>query len=241
MSDIENTSLGFAIFDSSAYFSFIQKKTEKLVAAMYLITNVIKDNEPIKWTVREKSLELVELSLFMRSASASELSSFFREYRSVADEIVSLVSITRHAGMVSPMNYEVLKNEFDLIMKTIAETEEKHKDTASLGLEFFATENISPISESEKKVQKDKKSGESMSFDKGHTQKAKNSDKNIKNTRKDKILNLLTKRNGLGIKDFSQEMKQVSEKTIQRDLLALVASGVLKKEGDRRWSRYFIK
>ena len=32
----------------------------------------------------------------------------------------------------------------------------------------------------------------------------------------------------------------ISEKTIQRDLAAFTESGVLKKTGDRRWSRYSI-
>lgn len=237
---MENISIGFSIFDSGAYFSFINKKTEKLAAAIYLISNAIKDIEPIKWSVRESSLELVELSLLIRSASVSELGALFKEYRATADEIMCLVSIARHAGLVSPMNYEILKNEFDNIAKTIRETEDKHKDSGSLGLEFFATENAAALQEPGKIIQKDKNIPSTMSFNKGHVQKAKNSGTNLKDTRKDKILNLLRKRNGLGIKDFAEQMNQVSEKTIQRDLLALVASGVLKKEGDRRWSRYFL-
>ena len=32
----------------------------------------------------------------------------------------------------------------------------------------------------------------------------------------------------------------LGEKTLQRELLAMVADGVLKKEGEKRWSRYFI-
>jgi len=32
----------------------------------------------------------------------------------------------------------------------------------------------------------------------------------------------------------------VSEKTIQRELQALVATGAVKKEGERRWTRYSL-
>src|SRR3989344_4315944 len=33
---------------------------------------------------------------------------------------------------------------------------------------------------------------------------------------------------------------QISEKTVQRELSSLVASGVIKQEGEKRWRRYFI-
>ncbi len=44
----------------------------------------------------------------------------------------------------------------------------------------------------------------------------------------------------LTIRDLVDKITGCSEKTIQRELLALVEHGVLKKEGERRWSRYSI-
>lgn len=44
----------------------------------------------------------------------------------------------------------------------------------------------------------------------------------------------------LTIRDLVDKITGCSEKTIQRDLLALVENGVLKKEGERRWSKYSI-
>jgi hypothetical protein len=44
----------------------------------------------------------------------------------------------------------------------------------------------------------------------------------------------------LTIKDFAQKIKGCSEKTIQRELIVMLTSGVLKKEGERRWSKYFL-
>ncbi len=58
--------------------------------------------------------------------------------------------------------------------------------------------------------------------------------------RENKILEILQTRNNLTIKDFSPVIKGCSEKTIQRELLRLVKSGVLNKEGERRWSRYSL-
>lgn len=44
----------------------------------------------------------------------------------------------------------------------------------------------------------------------------------------------------LTIRDLVGKIEGCSEKTIQRELLGLVETGVLKKEGERRWSRYSV-
>lgn len=54
------------------------------------------------------------------------------------------------------------------------------------------------------------------------------------------ILGTLKKGQELTIKDIAVSVTGCSEKTIQRELLALVAKGVLKKKGERRWSRYSL-
>ena len=61
-----------------------------------------------------------------------------------------------------------------------------------------------------------------------------------KNNRQDIILSMLKSGVKLTIKDFAKNIKDCSEKTIQRELLSLVSKGVLKKEGERRWSKYFL-
>lgn len=63
----------------------------------------------------------------------------------------------------------------------------------------------------------------------------------VQDSQKDRraiILSLLQRKDRVNVKDVAQVIKDVSEKTIQRELLALVAQGVLVKEGERRWSTY---
>ena len=62
---------------------------------------------------------------------------------------------------------------------------------------------------------------------------------NSSNTdRKTLILSLIKEKKEIGIADAVHIMKGVSTKTVQRELTAMVGEGILKKEGDRRWSRY---
>lgn len=53
------------------------------------------------------------------------------------------------------------------------------------------------------------------------------------------ILNIVRKNKGVSIKTIAAGIKGCSEKTIQRELSALVEQGFVQKQGERRWSLYF--
>jgi DNA-binding transcriptional ArsR family regulator len=53
------------------------------------------------------------------------------------------------------------------------------------------------------------------------------------------ILEYIKKHKGCSIKDLSTVVTDCSEKTIQRELTLLIEQGLVRKEGDRRWSVYF--
>jgi hypothetical protein len=61
-----------------------------------------------------------------------------------------------------------------------------------------------------------------------------------KNSRQSIIINLLKRKKEIMIKDVSPLISGCSEKTIQRELSAMVAAGILKKIGEKRWSRYSL-
>jgi DeoR/GlpR family transcriptional regulator of sugar metabolism len=58
------------------------------------------------------------------------------------------------------------------------------------------------------------------------------------NNRQELIYRIIKQSGPLSIKDIAQNVPGVSSKTVQRELVSLVQSGRLKREGDRRWSRY---
>ena len=61
-----------------------------------------------------------------------------------------------------------------------------------------------------------------------------------KNSRQSIIISLLKRKKDIMIKDVSPLIDGCSEKTIQRELLAMVNLGILKKEGEKRWSKYSL-
>ena len=52
------------------------------------------------------------------------------------------------------------------------------------------------------------------------------------------ILDLVRKRKSLSIKEIASVIRNCSEKTIQRELNILIERGLIRREGERRWSLY---
>lgn len=57
--------------------------------------------------------------------------------------------------------------------------------------------------------------------------------------RRKEILDFVYRNKGVSIKDISAVVRGYSEKTIQRELAALILLGLVHKTGERRWSLYF--
>lgn len=79
-----------------------------------------------------------------------------------------------------------------------------------------------------------------LSFSK-NTQQLESKTQNISlsiKSRRVRIIKLVKDKREVSIKDISDHFPDLSEKTIQRELVSLTESGVFKKTGARRWSRY---
>jgi hypothetical protein len=232
---------GLAVFKDNPNFYYVLKKTEKLVSATYLLTEYLSDNEPLKTELKKTGLDLLTLSLSLPNKSF-QLSTL---------KLLSLLEILFVGNFVSEMNYTILKREFEALLNTVQDANnEGHKNKGIIFPEHFFEANqadsvtMSAISKghnimsdsmmSFKKTIETVRSGELKLKDKlnGLSEKA---------GRQDIIIDLLKKNKELGIKDFTKAIKDCSEKTIQRELVTLVSKGQIKKEGEKRWSRYSLK
>lgn len=197
------------------------KKTEKLVSAVYLLTSFFSDLEPMKWRLRELGGKLVG----------------GRESKLLVPEIISLLSVAKNSGLISDMNHNIIQKEFSLLLPKEESLPEMLK-----GDERSTTPLISeyhPVSTTELKP------SHIVLKDKIYKPEPKETQKDgaialKKNGRQSVILGLLKKKGEIMIKDVSPLIEGVSEKTIQRELLSLVKSGVLRKEGEKRWSKYSL-
>lgn len=224
--DIDNndsfTKIGF--FSGEPYLRSIFKKTEKIVAALYLVSNLIKDKEPAKWKLREKGMTLMSAALTLNDDQSYDKDFAVRSIFSDVLEILSTLSLAHMSGLISEMNYEILRTEVEKVASILKDNvvHEREAKGYVLSESFFKEDLITKASQA--KPIKDT----SQPADK-------------KNGRQDLIIELLKTRSNLTIKDVAQVVTDCSEKTIQRELINMVEKGIVKREGERRWSRYSLK
>ncbi len=266
-------------FEKDNFLLFIYKKAERIASALYLVSTLMSDNEPMRRQLRETAVAPISriLSLMNSALSKPETVS-----AAAVDflKLSSLLDMSKTAGLISEMNFTVLKKEIENLLETISfryfSKNDREVKKFFLDKEFFAVpiNQLDPsiVPEQTADASRGKQSlytlsdvhhlrgglkgqnikGQNISREsaansissphKSQTQYTKNTkiDKRQSSAREDVILKLLRERNNLTIRDFSSVIKDCSEKTIQRELLRMVSSGVLKKEGERRWSHYSL-
>ena len=232
-----------AVFKDNPALVFLYQKTERLVSALYMLSSLISDREPIKWQMREAGVDLLSQSLSLSDRSSSERILSYNKFISTVLKFLSLLEVSNAGGVISKMNYSVLKSEFENLIK-MAESSGRWSEAKGLVFpdNFFevAKPNQALSSGLSDRISRQTVNLSDRKMDSANLPK----DRPLKagaSNRQGVILDLLRKNQELGIKDFVTKITDCSEKTIQRELAALVGKGVVKKAGEKRWSRYSLK
>jgi predicted transcriptional regulator len=248
-------SLGF--FSSEEYLLYVFKKVEKITAALYLVSGLLKDEEPIKWELRDRGMDLLTSSFTASSALPGDKNIVIQALFTAALETISLLNVAKISNLVTDMNHRLLVREIDQILTMMRDKLAANAESAGyvLSESFFKTPNLfsgdfknvsstnadtkSDAKISQSGVVKKTLSGNVAQLSSTHKGHADVQEK--KSERQEIIISALKGQSNLTIKDFARIIKGCSEKTIQRELIHLVDNGVIKKEGERRWSRYSLK
>jgi len=200
---------------------FLLEKVERVVTAIYLVTSLMIDNEPLKWKIRDVSLETL---------SQAHLGATSRVIDNV-ESLKDLVSLANRSALISPMNSEMLQKGLQYLANMVS-------GRAIFDEKFLISGNEESVPDSQIK---DRKVQEEINVDK-YIPKGQVSDFkktfNRKDKRRDRILEALRRKRESSIKDIARAVKGCSEKTIQRELNVLIAEGKVNKKGERRWSVY---
>jgi predicted transcriptional regulator len=202
----------------------------------------------MKWELRDKGMDLLSSSFTASSAVPGDKNSIIQSLFTAALETISLLNVAHISNLVSEMNHRILVREIDNIVRLLKDRLTANAESAGyvLSEQFFRTPDLfsSGFGTGQNSVIED-----SDIRHKGQTYKSGNTGiskgqvvvQQKKSQRQEVITTILKGQSNLTIKDFSKVIKDCSEKTIQRELLELVEKGIIKKEGERRWSRYSLK
>lgn len=319
-------------------FAYMMRKAEKLTTALYLVSDIMSDKEPMKWTMRETGVEILSDVTVSSTGATSARITDLRHVMKKIEKIISFLDIAQSTRMISEMNASVLKKEYMGLRHDVEaewnRTYEQNRIT--LNESFFHVPHVEELSSGAAAGEAPSNSSDhpSVSFEQkshsvsplrrvetvlpsresvkpsisvGHanttplapvvpmtggkreeikmaseeprvhverlvSEKLRQPDflgstsvlENrstpvvraidtlrdtavhvrtdvVRDDRRKIILALIKQKPQLTVKDIAKSIPGVSEKTIQRELLAMVGDGVLEKNGERRWSTYSMK
>jgi hypothetical protein len=231
--------------DSNLY-EYVLKKTERLSSAIYLVTNFVPENEPLRLLVRERSLRLYSELVSLRTQTIKHPG--VNPFLSLISEIIGFLEIGYSSGYISEMNYEVLRREYASLGSALeGRGQELESRRVVVDKESLTVSTIpertqrKELSEKKKDISPRLAPPAISKTSSGLPKPPSIGQVTIRhNSRRDAILNLLNQKSQVTVKDVSEIIAGCSEKTLQRELLSLVEQGVLKKEGERRWSKYSL-
>ena len=260
--------------DGITYFRSIFLQAEKIVTAIFMVSDHLPTSDHIRESIRSNALHALEELLSAKNSM---------ELRNVLNtsmqDIFSVVSaelrIAGTLGIISNKNVNLLLEVIDAFHKKIRLYYERKnergggEDTPYFFGEYVLTKQLF----NEPFVGNDyvEKVADERGYFKGHENKGHiiskngiNNDKinlvsnnteienrkplqitkkdiGLKINRRNNILSIIKDKREVTIKNITEIIKDCSEKTIQRELNTLVGEGVLKRVGEKRWSRYSLK
>jgi hypothetical protein len=291
------------------YGVLIAKKSEKLVTALYLVTDLMSDSEPIKHGLRKNAVALLSSMNALSQLDVKDRIIELKMSLKSVTEITSLLHVAVTTGIVSKMNGDLLMDGFRSLQLVLekkqpmfskemlyVENEEELEKETSFPSAVSATsyDAMTPLSIARlhETTQELRRTQESLRQDqllaklesKGHLNKVvvikdkqeheKDKNKDVikdnslkqasthtllmehvarpvnnlassfqikKLSRREQILALFVRGVDVSIKDIAARIKGCSEKTIQRELNALLYDNVIERIGEKRWSRYILR
>lgn len=86
----------------------LAKKTEKIVVAIFLVSQFLNDKENIKYSIRDEAVYLLKNT---KTIAFEEIENHFVFYKKILENISNLISyfyITKEANLISKMNSEII-------------------------------------------------------------------------------------------------------------------------------------
>lgn len=225
------------LIQDDTYYKYIFKKTERIVSVVFYITQSIQEKDKYVRHVRDiedsaQGLHNAVLgSLNVRAHVAEE------SVQDVTHALVMLESKLRVAqamGLVTTEVLQVIDNEMDSVLRALARYSNEEQLLAN------RTPAPTPVAVPAHKRPTARSAASSSGSSSAATASATTASNSDTSTRRARILTIVEAKGEVSIKDITDIITDVSEKTIQRELNAMIEDNQIKRIGERRWSKYTL-
>ena len=203
----------------------------RITAAIFLLTNHLPPQENLKEQARAAALSLLPQIVTLREEMRSQAARGMLDVNASLRRLVSLIRMMVFAGSLSVHNAEVTIAAIDELSTFLSASARSHlSDNVRLTKEDFVD---IVRSDSKGHIRDIKDSASSIGQNAVSTQVSLS-------TRRSGILGILKTSGELSIRDIAAHLPEYGEKTIQRELTSLIQGGIVKRSGEKRWSRYSL-
>lgn len=109
---LERSGISDMIKDSPHLLSLF-KRTERVAAALFILTNPLPEAEPVKWELRSAGTALMCEALVLGEDASVMGREFTRGSFRSATRVLALLELAYISGLVSPMNFSLLAKEIE--------------------------------------------------------------------------------------------------------------------------------
>jgi hypothetical protein len=238
------------IIQKNTDFVTIYNKSYRLAAAVFMISNIIDQNEELRTKIKNLSLELVSMSVNLKDIDFGYAKKLITDLEKNSLELMSMLDIASIAGLVSKMNADILKEEFQSFILELGKFAEKFEGHKNLSVRsIFEQSRALNINNDLEKTNFRYGIKDNLLYGNepkniitsGRENEGRNGNGHKrKDLRKNTILEFIKGHNNVSIKDIVPNITGCSEKTVQRELISLINESKIRKIGERRWSKYSI-
>ena len=258
------STLGIVLKDNNTPISYT--KTNKLITALYMVTDIMDKEEPLRNKLRTLGANII-----------SDTYSILANILPKISEVMSFLDVAETVSLISEMNANILRQEFFELKQSVEESIQIPKPS-------YTEVNLSDLFKNDFSLPSERVSHTHIGVQKGSTllralkdinsptrpaasfaesrrgTAAKRVEKSmsvrktrqpninfetLKRQRRNEIISIIkASPEGATITDIKSkaigQLVSCGEKTLQRELVEMVKNGILKRTGEKRWSRYFL-
>jgi len=219
------------LIHNNEYYQDVFKKTEKIVSVIFYILNNInidKKSETHTSNLASKAHfthENALRTLEVKPAVAQEVLEQFAQSLIGLDSTLRVVSAAR---VLSPESLTLITSEIRSVLISLRSMLEEEDALQSI---LFAADSRATAASSPRRI--------APAAPKPPAAVGRKSEEVVQD-RRTRIMTILEAKSAATIKDISEIVSDISEKTIQRELNTLIEDGVVLRQGERRWSKYVL-
>lgn len=224
------------------YYNNVFKKTEKIVSVTFYILSETKQTPSTEshiQTIKDRALKTHELSLETLTFQPHEQREGLLRFQYGLVALESTLRVAQVAGVIPADIVLLLVDQLDTVLRHI---NNHYLNDKGISVEEF-TETIVPrsaASTTAKAKTSSPRRQQRVQIPAGDISTDAYLVYSQMTDRSERIKTVLEAKPQATVKDISEVITDVSEKTLQRELNSLIEKGQVVREGERRWSRYSV-